>query len=178
MAIRQIKICGDPVLRKKAEKVAKISKGVKQIIIDMFETLKKSKGVGLAAPQIGVSKSIIIIDLSESQYNFRMAMINPKIIKKYGAEEFFNEGCLSVPDIWSEIKRPTIIDIEYEDVDGKKQKITGLSGMPARVAQHELDHLNGILFIDRVESKNKEFIKQSVDILMKKNKLKTGNIIL
>ncbi|HPG29584.1 MAG TPA: peptide deformylase [bacterium] len=178
MTIREIKICGDPILRKKAEKVSKISKSVKQLIIDMFETLNKAKGVGLAAPQIGVSKSIIIIDLSESKYNFRMAMINPKILKKYGEEDYFSEGCLSVPEIWTDIKRPTIIDIEYEDADGKKQKITGLSGMPARVAQHELDHLNGILFIDKAESKNKEFVRQSVDILIKKTKLKTGNIIL
>ncbi|MBP7654131.1 peptide deformylase [Candidatus Dependentiae bacterium] len=171
MTVKPIKICGDPILRKKSEKISKISKSVKQLVVDMFDTLAEAKGVGLAAPQIGISKSVIIIDLASTEYKFKMVMINPKILKKYGVEDFFSEGCLSVPEVWTEIKRPTVIDVEFEDIDGKKQKISGLTGMPARVAQHEIDHLNGILFVDRAEKKEKELLKSAIENLMKKNKV-------
>ena len=171
MAIRKIKICGDSILCIKSEKVGKISASIKKIINDMCETLTAAKGLGLAAPQIGISKSIIVVDLSSTKTPLKMILINPKILKKYGKEEYFGEGCLSVPEIYEDVLRPTIIDIEFEDIEGKKQKLIELNGLLARVIQHEVDHLNGILFIDRLEPDKRSKIADQIDNLIKKSKL-------
>lgn len=145
MAVLEIKKFNEPVLRKKAEKVDKITSEIKRIISDMVETLKDSGGVGLAATQVGISKRIIIVEL-DSKY---LPVINPEIVKRGKEKGIEEEGCLSVPDIFDEVKRIKDIEVKGLDKNGKDIHIV-LSGFPARIFQHEIDHINGILFIDRL----------------------------
>jgi len=147
--ILQIKKYSNPVLRKKCEEVKEITPEIKKLVEDMIETMKKEQGVGLAAPQVGVSKRVIIAETENGVKEF----INPKILKKSKETEIMEEGCLSFPDLRLKIKRWKEVEIESLDGDGKKIKTEGIL---ARILQHEIDHLNGILFIDRI-SKLKRF---------------------
>ncbi len=147
--ILQIKKYSNSVLRKKCEKVKEITPEIKKLVEDMIETMKKEQGVGLAAPQVGVSKRVIIAETENGVKEF----INPKILKKSKETEIMEEGCLSFPDLRLKIKRWKEVEIESLDGDGKKIKTEGIL---ARILQHEIDHLNGILFIDRI-SKLKRF---------------------
>jgi peptide deformylase len=143
MAIRQIRTRGDDVLRKKCKPVKKIDGKLQELVDDMIETMYDANGIGLAAPQVGILKRVIVIDIGEGP----MALINPEIISQSG-EQLEVEGCLSIPGIWGEVKRPEQIVVEALDMDGKLQKIEG-TGMLARVLSHETDHLDGILFEDK-----------------------------
>ena len=143
MAIRQLRTKGDDVLRKKCKPVKKIDKRLQELIDDMMETMYDANGVGLAAPQVGILKRVVVIDIGEGP----MVLINPEIISQSG-EQVEVEGCLSIPGIWGEVKRPAQIIVEALDREGKSQKIEG-AGMLARVLSHETDHLDGILFEDK-----------------------------
>lgn len=146
LAIRTIREDGDPLLRKKSKEVENINDRLKLLISDMYETMYDSKGVGLAAPQVGILKRVIVIDDYEEN---KLAMINPVIIESTG-EEVALEGCLSVPSKQGNVKRSTFVKVEYLDETGEKKSLEAKDFF-ARIIQHELDHLDGILYIDKAD---------------------------
>lgn len=146
MAIRTIREEGDEILRKKSKEVEEIDEKVKTLIEDMIETMHKYNGVGLAAVQVGVLKRIIVIDTYEKGEQF--VLINPEIIKEKGEQEV-EEGCLSFPNKFAKIKRPAEVVAIALDENGEKIKITA-KGLLAQVISHEVDHLNGELFVDKM----------------------------
>jgi peptide deformylase len=141
--ILEIKKYPNPILRKKSEKVEKVTPEIKKLIEDMTEAMEKNDGVGLAAPQIGELKRIIVIKTNQGP----KAFINPKILNKSRKTETLEEGCLSFPGLFLRIKRAKEIEIEAFDEKSKKIKAEGIL---AKVLQHEIDHLDGILFIDKI----------------------------
>ena len=145
MAILEIKEYGEPILRGKALPVKEITPEILDLIKDMAETMYADSGVGLAAPQVGVSKRIIIIDGEEDGL---IVLINPMIVKSEG-ELVAEEGCLSIPDIYSQVKRSLKVTVKALDENGDLIEITK-EGLTARALQHEIDHLDGILFVDRI----------------------------
>lgn len=147
MAILPIKIYSDPVLRKKAQAVKKISEADKQFIADMIETMYAKDGVGLAATQVGVSKRICIVNYTQTRGE-ELIIINPKILKKSGSC-VVEEGCLSVPGINAQVKRAKNLRVVFCDLSGREIKMEA-EGLLARIIQHETDHLDGVLFIDRL----------------------------
>ena len=147
MALRQIREVGDELLRKRARDVEEVDDKIRELLQDMYETMKAAKdGVGLAAPQIGVLKRLIVIDLSEEGDKV-YKLVNPVIVKSKG-QQVCREGCLSVPGLLGDVTRPKEVWVEALDEFGKKVKIKA-SDMLAVVLSHEIDHLDGILFIDK-----------------------------
>ncbi len=142
----EIKKYPDPILRKKAKEIKEITPEIEQLAQDMTETMLKSKpeGVGLAAPQVGVLKKMFAAQTDQGPRVF----VNPEIVKKSKETEIIEEGCLSLPGIWLKIKRSKWLEVRYLDKEGKIAKIKA-EGLLARVLQHEIDHLNGILIIDK-----------------------------
>jgi len=155
MAILEIKKFNDKVLRKRCRKVREVNKEIRQLIVDMVQTMAKGQGVGLAAPQVNVLKRIIIIR-GDFKGKRILGLINPKITKKSKEKEKDMEGCLSFPDIILEIKRAKEVEVKGLDINGKKVKLKA-EGLLARVIQHEIDHLNGIVFYNRLS-----FIKRII----------------
>ncbi len=145
MAILEIKEYGEPILREKALPVEKVTPEILNLIKDMVETMYTDSGVGLAAPQVGISKRIILVDGEEDGL---IVLINPMIIKSEG-EVVAEEGCLSFPNIYSQVKRSSNVTIKALNENGDPIEITK-EGLTARALQHEIDHLDGILFIDRI----------------------------
>ena len=145
MAILEIKEYGEPVLREKALPVEEVTPEILNLIKDMAETMYTDSGVGLAAPQVGVSKRIILVDGEEDGL---IVLINPMIIKSEG-EVVEEEGCLSVPGVYSKVKRLSKVTVKALNENGDPIEITK-EGLIARALQHEIDHLDGILFIDRI----------------------------
>jgi peptide deformylase len=145
MAILEIKEYGEPILRGKALPVKEIDPEILNLIKDMAETMYTDSGVGLAAPQVGVSKRIIIIDGEEEGL---MVLINPILVKSEG-ELVEEEGCLSIPGIYSQVKRSSKVTVKALNENGDPIEMTK-EGLAARALQHEIDHLDGILFIDRI----------------------------
>ena len=137
----------NPVLRQKAKPVAAITDDVRLLVEDMMETMYDEPGVGLAAPQIGVSLRVIVYDSPENEEGFQV-LINPEIVQSEGQQKG-PEACLSIPDIRADVTRALNIKVEGMHLDGKKVSLH-LSEFTARIIQHEVDHINGVLFIDRV----------------------------
>lgn len=158
MAILTIKIYPDAILKRKASRVAKVGKNERRLASSMIETMRSADGVGLAAPQVGISERIIVVEDIEG-HRSALVLINPRVVKKKGRSSFC-EGCLSVPDVTCDIVRPESVVVEALNLDGERIKIdTG--GLLARIIQHEIDHLDGILFIDRVGFlKRKKILKK------------------
>jgi peptide deformylase len=156
MAVLPIRKYGDSLLKKTSKRVGKIDKEIKKLISDMIETLHSAGGIGLAAPQVGVLKRIIIADIPGGE---NIILINPEIIKLEGEIEG-EEGCLSLPGIVGEVVRAERVFVHGEDVDGIPKEIKA-EGLFARVLQHEVDHLDGILFIDRMDTiKRKALLRE------------------
>jgi len=151
MAVLKVVNYGEPVLRQEAEKVTKISAKIQKLVADMFDTMYAYDGCGLAAPQVGELKRIFVLDCStEDNPMPQMVFINPVIIKKQGAM-ISREGCLSFPGVYTDVKRYETISVRYMDMKGKTQVMTVQEGtLLCRAIQHELDHLNGVLFVDHV----------------------------
>ncbi|MTI96763.1 MAG: peptide deformylase [Firmicutes bacterium] len=148
MTVRNLCKSGDPVLRAKAQSVNNFDQHLAALLEDMADSLAEYRGVGIAAPQIGVSLAVIVIKLDDS---FPMLeMINPEIIECSGKETDV-EGCLSIPGIYGEVTRCTDVAINFLDRTGSKRNLSA-SGLLARIVQHEVDHLNGVLFTDKVEN--------------------------
>ncbi|MDP8230843.1 MAG: peptide deformylase [Candidatus Gorgyraea atricola] len=158
MAKLEIKVYPDKVLRKKAASVRRVGDAERKLSRDMIETMGAANGVGLAAPQVGISKRIIVV-LDVEGSGQALVFINPKILKKKGRSRVC-EGCLSVPDVTSDVVRPEFVTVEALNIDGEQIKMEA-GGLLARIIQHEIDHLDGILFIDRIGIlKRKKLIKQ------------------
>ena len=151
MAIRKIRLDKDPILRKISREVEVVDDYIKQLILDMFETMKANNGIGLAAPQVGVLRRVIVIDITgiENEKEEKYALINP-VIKKASGEQCADEGCLSFPNLFGKVKRPMYVTVEALNENGEKVTINA-EGLLAQAIAHEIDHLNGILFIDLVE---------------------------
>ena len=147
VAVYQIVKLGDPVLREVAKKVPKITPNIIKLLENMKDTLYEARGVGLAAPQIGISKRVVVIDIGEGL----LELINPVIVAQEG-KEVDTEGCLSIPGVEAEVLRAEKVTVEAQNRNGEKFTISG-KGFLARALQHEIDHLNGILFIDKQVSK-------------------------
>jgi len=157
MAVRPIVLANDPILRKKSKKVKDFGKALQELIDDMVETMHAANGIGLAAPQVGVLERVIVVQLPEDEEDPQsgklFALCNPEIVRADGEEEG-EEGCLCLPGYVGDVKRATSVTIRAQNRRGKKVRIKA-KGLLARAFQHEVDHLNGILFIDRVESPDK-----------------------
>lgn len=170
--ILPIYVYGQPVLRKIAENVTKDYPNLEKIIADMWETMENSDGVGLAAPQIGKSIRIFTIDASHfaeddpKAEGFRKTFINAQILSREGEEVLFNEGCLSVPGIREDIKRPSIVTIRFVDENFVEHEET-YDGIRARVVQHEYDHIEGKLMIDHLKPLKKTLLKRKLNDISK-----------
>lgn len=148
MALRTIELWGSEVLRKKAVEVENFGEEMQTLIDDMFETMYKAEGVGLAAPQIGVSQRVIVVDVQD-EGSEPFAMINPRLIDVGPEREKGEEGCLSIPGLSAMVERATRVVVEGLDRNGEPVRITG-EGLLGRCLQHEIDHLDGVLFVDHV----------------------------
>jgi peptide deformylase len=148
--IRPILQLPDPVLRRVSTPVAKIDDEIKKLIKDMFETMYDAPGIGLAAVQIGVAKRVVTIDATRGEDKKNpMVFINPEIISSSEDMDVKEEGCLSIAEFYEEVERPTAVTVRYMDEKGKAKEIEA-EGLLARALQHEIDHLNGVLFIDHI----------------------------
>jgi len=169
---------GDPVLRKKADDIPQELPNLKQIVADMYETMYKAFGVGLAAPQVGLSIRLFVIDTrpfsedddlpkeeQEQLAVFKKTFINATILKEEGEEWGFNEGCLSIPEVREDVYRHEKITIEYYDEEFNKFTEV-YDGLIARVIQHEYDHIEGILFTDKISSLKKRLIQKKLQNIM------------
>jgi len=151
MAIRALcHLPDDPVLRQKARKVPRIDSSIQQLIDDMVETMQQTHGVGLAAPQVGVSLRVVVLQMPGEE---PVAIINPEIVKRSGEREVM-EGCLSIPGYAADIKRSVSVTVKGWDRQEKTIRIKA-TGLKAQALEHELDHLNGVLYIDHLESRDK-----------------------
>lgn len=146
MAIRQIRLNGDEILRKKAREVDTVDDKIRELLHDMLETMHKYNGVGLAGPQVGILKRVIVIDLYDGEEP--LLLVNPKIIKSKGKQEV-DEGCLSFPNEYAKIIRPKEVVVEALNKNGEKVKIVA-KDLLAQALSHEIDHLDGILFVDNM----------------------------
>lgn len=155
MAIRTIRTEGDEILRKKSKKVDVIDERIKEIVNDMIETLHKYEGVGLAAVQVGMLKQIVVIQEAEDEPIY--VIINPEILSQSGTQ-IVEEGCLSFPNKFAKIERPEKIKIKALDINGKTYEIKA-KGLLAQAISHEIDHLNGEVFIDKIIPGTLEIIK-------------------
>lgn len=145
-----VHILPDPVLRQKAKRVRIISGSIQKLIGDMIETMRAVSGVGLAAPQVGVPLRVIVIGMPEEEVK---VLINPEVVRRKG-ERLVDEGCLSVPGYLGEIKRAESITVKGRDRNGKEIRVKA-DGLLAQVLEHEIDHLNGVLYVDHLESRDK-----------------------
>jgi peptide deformylase len=158
---------GEPVLKKRASDISRDYPSLKELIDNMYETMRNSKGVGLAAPQIGLSIRLFVTDGSpfeeeeEGLRDFKQVFINPIVKKELGEPWKFNEGCLSIPGIREDVSRKEEVHIEYYDADWKSHK-ESYRGIAARIIQHEYDHLEGVLFVDRVSPLRKRLLKNKL----------------
>ena len=146
MAIRNIRKEGDPLLRKKSKVVPDVTDRIKVLLDDMAETMYQADGVGLAAPQVGILKRVIVVDPHDETTGL-VKLVNPEIIESDG-EQVGVEGCLSIPNFNATVKRPEHVKVRYIDEDGN-EKIWDAHGFPAVILSHEIDHLDGILFRDK-----------------------------
>ena len=161
MAIRKILKFPDQDLRIKAKPVETFDEELKTLTDDMFETMHSVNGIGLASTQIGVAKQVAVIDISPEK-NAPLVIVNPKIqILDPSKKEDYDEGCLSVPGFFETISRPSDIKLSYQDLNGKKQEIKP-EGLLTKVVQHELDHLNGRLFVDHISELKRRRIRNKI----------------
>ncbi len=169
--IYPIVLYGDPVLRKKCDKINKDDLDIKNLANDMFETMAKADGIGLAAPQIGISKQIFVVDGStledEEMASFKRVFINPVLYHEGDLWEF-EEGCLSIPNVRGGVNRKSTIEITYYDENWVK-RTEAFKGMQARIIQHEYDHIQGKLFVDYFSSLKRKLIKNKLLEISKGN---------
>jgi len=150
----------DPFLRKKAEEVAEIDDDTLGLIEGMFHEMEEEGGIGLAAPQVGVSRRIICISIEHKGFE-RLALINPVIVQLSDRMEMIEEGCLSIPGVNAEVSRPVDAVVRGKTKSGRQIEITA-HGLLARVLQHEIDHLDGVLFIDRLKNREKKRVEKEL----------------
>ncbi len=143
---------GDRVLRQPAKRITKVDDSVRKLAKEMLQTMYSSNGIGLAAPQVGVNKQLIVVDCDPNDpANQPMILINPKIVRVSKELSVVEEGCLSIPGVYLDVTRPEVIEVSFKDEQGKPRKLQ-VTDLLARVIQHEMDHLNGVMFVDRVDN--------------------------
>lgn len=143
---------GDKVLRQPAKRIAKVDDSIRQLAKDMLQTMYSSNGIGLAAPQVGINKQLLVVDCEQDKPDSPpLIMINPQITNHGEELCVVEEGCLSIPNVYFDVTRPKAIEVSYKDEQGRPQK-RWFTDLPARVIQHEMDHLNGIMFVDHVDN--------------------------
>ena len=163
MAVLPIYTYGASILRKKAQPVHRIDDDVIKLIMDMFETMRNTSGIGLAANQVGSLQRVIVVDLSEMEEfkNFKpLALINPEVISQ-GGKWMMEEGCLSIPDVRDEVERSQVIKVRYKDTRFQDIELEA-SDLLGRVILHEIDHLNGVLFLDHLSSAKRKLHKEKL----------------
>jgi len=148
MTVRPIVVLGNPVLRSKARKVSRFDDSIRRLVTDMIETMRDAPGVGLAAPQIGVPLQVAVIEAEKDEV---VVLVNPEILTLDG-EYVPDEGCLSVPGYWGKVKRAERVTVKAKDAFGKVLRISAAEGLLGQALQHEIDHLNGMLYVDRLDS--------------------------
>ena len=147
MAVLPIRQFGDPVLRQKAKRITKVDKSIRRLVNDMIETMHDAPGVGLAAHQVGVSLRLLVVEATEGEIQ---VLVNPEIVKASG-ERMLDEGCLSLPGYVGTVKRHEAVTVKAQNLDGKEIRIKA-NELLAQALEHEIDHLNGVLFVDRLVS--------------------------
>ncbi|MBB4275253.1 peptide deformylase [Rhizobium mongolense] len=158
MTIKPLIILPDPILRQVSKPIERVDADLKRLADDMLETMYDAPGIGLAAIQVGVPRRILVIDVSrEGEEKQPQVFINPKIVKSSDERSVYEEGCLSIPDYYAEVERPATVSVEYLDRDGKEQTVEA-DGLLATCLQHEIDHLNGVLFIDYISRLKREMV--------------------
>ncbi|MFP3543021.1 peptide deformylase [Rhizobium sp. SIMBA_035] len=158
MTIKPLIILPDPVLRQASKPIERVDDELKRLADDMLETMYDAPGIGLAAIQIGVPRRMLVIDVArEGEDKQPQVFINPEILKSSEERSVYEEGCLSIPDYYAEVERPAVITLKYLDRDGKEQTIDA-DGLLATCLQHEIDHLNGVLFIDHISRLKREMV--------------------
>ena len=174
MSIKQIIIEPDPILRKKSDDLEKVDNELRKLMDDMLETMYAAPGIGLAAVQIGILKRLVVIDVSKEENKKNpIFLVNPKIKFKSEKTSIYEEGCLSLPGHFAEIERPSACHIDYIDYNGEEKSLKA-DGLLATCIQHEIDHLDGVLFIDYLSKLKKDMIIKKLI----KHKKETSKIIL
>ena len=158
MAVLKVRKYGDPVLRKRAASVTEVTPQLHKTIADMIETMYDEAGIGLAAPQVGISARLMVVGHEEGHEP--RVLVNPVIVDRGGAVTA-EEGCLSIPGIFAPVTRSEWVDVEAQDANGRPVKLRG-KGLLGRVLQHEMDHLDGVLFIDRLDPVTRDRIKRRI----------------
>lgn len=156
MPLRPLRFLGDPVLREKAAPVEHVTDDIRRLIADMFETMYAEEGVGLAAPQVGIGARVIVVD-PQDEKTTPFALVNPEIVAFSEDVDRAEEGCLSLPGLKEVVERPVAVRVEALDRDGVPTVIEA-EGFVARILQHEVDHINGILFLDRVSALKRKML--------------------
>ncbi len=176
MTAHDIRIYGDPILRRKADPVVNFDEELKALAEEMFEVMFDADGIGLAATQVSIARAFLVIGMPQDDEAppKRLFFANPEITEGRG-ETPFEEGCLSIPEVRSEVIRPEWIRVRYQDLDGKPMELEA-DGLLARVLQHEIDHLNGILFVDRLTPARKALLKKQLDKLAEETRAKAGDL--
>jgi len=150
VTILTLHLLGSPMLRQRAAPVATVDDAVRQLVDDLFETMRAAKGVGLAANQVGSPRRVAVVDVGEDNPP-PLVLINPRIVQASDATETVEEGCLSIPDMYGEVERPLAVTLEALDRDGRPYRVD-IAGFKARAVQHEIDHLDGVLFLDHLSA--------------------------
>jgi peptide deformylase len=162
MAVLPILIAPHPTLKRRAEPVAEVDDEIRQLAADMLETMYDAPGVGLAAPQVGVSKRVVVIDVTdEDEEPYPYKMINPELLWTSEQPDTREEGCLSLPDIYAEVTRPAACKVAYLDEQGARRELEA-EGLLAVCVQHEIDHLNGVLFVDHLSSLKRNMLMRKL----------------
>ena len=158
MTIKPLIILPDPLLRQASKPIERIDIETQRLADDMLETMYDAPGIGLAAVQIGVARRMLVIDVSrEGEEKQPLVFINPEIVTSSDDRSVYEEGCLSIPDYYAEVERPARVTVKHLDRDGKEQ-LTEAEGLLATCVQHEIDHLNGVLFIDYISRLKREMV--------------------
>ncbi|MBY3515462.1 peptide deformylase [Rhizobium laguerreae] len=158
MTIKPLIILPDPVLRQLSKPIERVDSDLQRLADDMLETMYDAPGIGLAAIQIGVPRRMLVIDISrEGEEKQPQVFINPEIVKSSDERSVYEEGCLSIPDYYAEVERPATVSVKYLDRNGKEQTVEA-DGLLATCLQHEIDHLNGVLFIDYISRLKREMV--------------------
>jgi peptide deformylase len=158
MTIKPLIILPDPVLRQVSSPIAQVDDAVRKLSDDMLETMYDAPGIGLAAIQVGIPKQMLVIDLhKEGEEKQPQVFINPEVLRSSDERSAYEEGCLSIPDYYAEVERPAKVTVKYIDITGKEQ-IVEAEGLLATCLQHEIDHLNGVLFIDHISRLKREMV--------------------
>lgn len=167
MAILPILVAPHPVLKTKCEPVDVVDDEIRTLLDDMLETMYDAPGIGLAAPQVGVSKRILVVDTARQGEDPRpMKLINPEVVEESDDLSTYEEGCLSFPEQYADVQRPAVVTVEYLDETGAKQRIEA-DGLLATCIQHEIDHLDGIVFVDHLSTVKRGMIMRKLQKLMR-----------